>query len=601
MFKTIKARLSLASGVLVVLSVALTAVVSYFTVRQHVLEVSAIQRSTQDDVHAQSISQWVESQKALARATAESLDLEDPRPALLQATRMGGLDHAFYASTDGQFSIMPTTTVPPGFDPRTRPWYEPATKADGPVVSKPFLAIVNNKPVVSFSMARRDRGQLLGVAGINAPMVMVTTELASSKPTPNGFALLLDKDETVIAHSDPALAFKPLKELYPGLTLEALRKVSDSTSSAVRIQDREYYVSVTPVEGTDWVMVSCAWKQEALGMLSKLMRNTLVTLLIIGLVSSLIMTLVVHRIMRRLVQVRDAMVGINAGGGGDLTQRLDERGSDELTDIAQAFNAFVEHIADVLRDVRRGAESITVASREIATGSQDLSARTEQTASNLQQTVTTMQALTQTVQHSADSARDASSHAGTSAEVANRGGEVVAQVVSTMDEISSSSRRIADIIGTIDGIAFQTNILALNAAVEAARAGEQGRGFAVVASEVRGLAQRSAEAAKEIKSLISSSVERVEGGAQLVGQAGQTMTEIVAAVRSVSAIIGDISHSAGQQSHSIGEVQEAISELDRMTQQNAALVEQSAAAAESLKEQAARLSEVVGAFKLSES
>jgi methyl-accepting chemotaxis protein len=209
-----------------------------------------------------------------------------------------------------------------------------------------------------------------------------------------------------------------------------------------------------------------------------------------------------------------------------------------------------------------------------------------------------MEELTSTVRQSADSAAQANQMAGSAADVARRGGSVVAEVVSTMEEINTSSKKIADIIGVIDGIAFQTNILALNAAVEAARAGEQGRGFAVVASEVRSLAQRSAEAAREIKGLIGASVDKVESGTRLVGAAGSTMDDIVASVQRVTDIIGEISAAAGEQSQGIGQVNLAVTELDRMTQQNAALVEQSTAAAESLREQAARLSEVVGTFRL---
>ncbi|WP_235582356.1 methyl-accepting chemotaxis protein, partial [Rhizobacter sp. Root16D2] len=230
-------------------------------------------------------------------------------------------------------------------------------------------------------------------------------------------------------------------------------------------------------------------------------------------------------------------------------------------------------------------------------GNQDLSARTEQTASNLQQAASSMEQLTGTVKQSADSARQANQLASSAAEVAARGGSVVAQVVTTMDEINASSKKINDIIGVIDGIAFQTNILALNAAVEAARAGEQGRGFAVVASEVRSLAQRSAQAAKEIKGLIGASVDRVEAGSRLVADAGTTMNEIVGSVQRVSDIIGEITAASSEQSDGIGQINTTVTQLDQMTQQNSALVEESAAAAESLRDQAQRLSQAVGAFR----
>jgi methyl-accepting chemotaxis protein len=283
---------------------------------------------------------------------------------------------------------------------------------------------------------------------------------------------------------------------------------------------------------------------------------------------------------------------------GDLSQPIVVTGEDETANLLRALQAMQSSLSKVVGEVRNSADSIKMASTEVANGNQDLSHRTEQTASNLQRTASSMSALTGTVQHSAASAKQADQLATSAAEVAALGGSVVSQVVSTMDEINQSSKKIADIISVIDGIAFQTNILALNAAVEAARAGEQGRGFAVVAGEVRSLASRSAEAAKEIKSLIGASVDRVEAGSKLVSAAGKTMSDIVGSVQRVTDIIGAITAAAAEQSDGIGQVNSTVGELDQMTQQNAALVEQSAAAAESLKEQAHKLSKVVGTFRL---
>jgi methyl-accepting chemotaxis protein len=266
--------------------------------------------------------------------------------------------------------------------------------------------------------------------------------------------------------------------------------------------------------------------------------------------------------------------------------------------LLDSLSRMVQSVRSTVLQVRQSADSIQNASSEVATGNQDLSQRTEQTASSLQQAASSMEQLTGTVKQSADSARQANQLAASAAEVAARGGVAVSQVVTTMDEINASSRKIVDIIGVIDGIAFQTNILALNAAVEAARAGEQGRGFAVVASEVRSLAGRSADAAKEIKSLIGASVEKVEGGSKLVADAGKTMHEIVGSVKRVSDIIGEITAASAEQSQGIGEVNGSVAQLDQMTQQNAALVEESAAAAESLRDQATKLAEVVATFRL---
>ena len=302
---------------------------------------------------------------------------------------------------------------------------------------------------------------------------------------------------------------------------------------------------------------------------------------------------------RRLVgEINEAAQLSEQVAKGNLTSELNSSRRDEIGDLARSLASMVKQLRSSLHTVRAATGNIAGASVEIASGNLDLSQRTEQTAASLQATASSMSQLTCAVRQSADAAAQADQLASSAAEVAQRGGKVVAEVVTTMQAINSSSKKIADIIGTIDGIAFQTNILALNAAVEAARAGEQGRGFAVVASEVRSLAGRSAEAAREIKALIGRSVEKVESGTRLVGDAGATMTEIVASVQRVSDIIGEISAAAAEQSSGIHKVNQAVSELDRMTQQNAALVEESAAAAESLKAQAVTLGEVVGKFEL---
>jgi len=306
-------------------------------------------------------------------------------------------------------------------------------------------------------------------------------------------------------------------------------------------------------------------------------------------------TWVTHSITRPVAQ---AVAVAKAVAAGDLTVRIDSQSRDEVGVLLQALRDMNTSLVNVVSRVRTGSEAVASASTQIAQGNSDLSGRTESQASALEETAASMEELGSTVQQNADNARQANQLAQAASGVAEQGGVVVAQVVDTMKGISESSRKISDIISVIDGIAFQTNILALNAAVEAARAGEQGRGFAVVASEVRSLAGRSADAAKEIKQLITDSVARVESGAQLADQAGSTMTEVVTSIRRVTDLMGEISAASAEQSAGVGQVGEAVTEMDQTTQQNAALVEEMAAAAASLNSQAQDLVQSVSLFQL---
>ncbi len=312
----------------------------------------------------------------------------------------------------------------------------------------------------------------------------------------------------------------------------------------------------------------------------------------IGAVFSFLISRSIVRPLTRAVEVAETVAA------GDLSVDIRAESRDETGQLMQALRNMNDSLAKVVGEVRTGTETIATASGQIASGNHDLSSRTEQQASSLEQTAASMEELTSTVKQNADNARQANQLAVSASEVAVKGGSVVSQVVDTMGSINASSKKIVDIIGVIDGIAFQTNILALNAAVEAARAGEQGRGFAVVASEVRSLAQRSAAAAKEIKTLIGDSVEKVEAGSKQVAEAGRTMDEIVGSVRRVTDIMGEITAASQEQTSGIEQINQAITQMDQVTQQNAALVEEASAAAQSLQEQAGSLSQIVGVFRL---
>jgi methyl-accepting chemotaxis protein len=363
----------------------------------------------------------------------------------------------------------------------------------------------------------------------------------------------------------------PMKETYPPVraSIEALIKLQ------LNVAKGEYEASQARFENA---------------------RNLSIAVIVFGvLLAGLIGFWLIRAISRPL---NEAVRIAESVAAGDLTQEIDVHSNDETGKLMQAMKAMNDSLVNIVGQVRTGTETIAVASREIASGNADLSSRTESQASSLEETASSMEELTSTVKQNAENARQANQLVVSTADVAVRGGQVVGKVVDTMASIKESSRKIADIIGVIDGIAFQTNILALNAAVEAARAGEQGRGFAVVASEVRSLAQRSAGAAKEIKALIEDSVGKVDNGGKLVDEAGKTMDEIVTSVKRVTDIMSEIAAASSEQSSGIEQVNQAISQMDEATQQNSALVEEAAAAAESLQNQAGQLAQAVSVFKL---
>lgn len=381
----------------------------------------------------------------------------------------------------------------------------------------------------------------------------------------------------------------------------ALARLSGGVAGQLSDFDGPLYASVDPISTKIGELIELQLRvasevnAEAAGVYARtvwLVGGLACLAVVLCVVAGIVIARSVTRPIGQAVRVARAIAG------GDLSSRIDSAGADEVAQLLKALRQMNDSLARIVGSVRGGAQEVAGGSVQIASASTDLSQRTEEQAASLQQTAASMEQLTAAMKTNAQTAREASQLADGARQAAARGGEVVSQVVTTMQEIEASSRKIAEIIGVIDNIAFRTNILALNAAVEAARAGEQGRGFAVVASEVRMLAQRSATAAKDIKDLIGASVQRVEVGSRLVGDAGSTVGEVVALAQRVAALIERISSSSLEQSAGIGQIGQALGELDRVTQSNAAMVEQSAAAAEGLKDQAARLVKEVGAFRL---
>jgi methyl-accepting chemotaxis protein len=406
--------------------------------------------------------------------------------------------------------------------------------------------------------------------------------------TPEGTALLTRIKESRAAYV--ASFSKVARLLAEGKRDEATMAMTSETLPALDVL-QEHVVAMADLQ-SKLVAASGAEARQNIESARNLMTG-------LGLVALLIGIGLAYVITRSITgPLQDAVLVAQTVASGDLTSDIKVRTTDETGQLLQSLKDMNESLKEIVSRVRVGTDTIATASSQIAGGNLDLSARTEEQASSLEETVASMEQLTSTVRQNADNARQANQLAASASGVARKGGEVVLQVVDTMNSINDSARKIVDIIGVIDGIAFQTNILALNAAVEAARAGEQGRGFAVVAAEVRNLAQRSATAAKEVKILIGDSVDKVDVGTKLVAQAGATMGEIVVSVQRVTDIMGEITAASEEQSAGIEQINQAMSQMDEVTQQNAALVEEAAAAAESLQDQAGNLAQVVGVFKL---
>ncbi len=456
-----------------------------------------------------------------------------------------------------------------------------------------------------FINTRFDAGNgKVGIAGLGLSVDQLASAIRGYKIGKTGSVALVRANGTLLVHTDPALVdgkhlLKDLPGFTPELSTTLLAKEKFTTTSYEAPVGKELVAS-SYVPELDMYVVAQVPEAEVLGDVRRTaMMASVVAGLIGGAVGLLVIVLVSQAIAAPVGRAAK-MLGEIADGDGDLSRRMPVETGDEIGALAEAFNRFVTSLERMVGEVRQAADSISVASSEVAQGNQDLSNRTEQAASALQQTASSLATLTNSVQTNTQATHSAGQLAQSARSVAERGGSAVDQVVATMESINASSRKIADIIAVIDGIAFQTNILALNAAVEAARAGEQGRGFAVVASEVRSLAGRSGEAAKEIRSLITTSVDQVASGSQQVERAGATMHELLESVSKVTRIIEEISVASAEQGHGIADINEQIAGLDGATQQNSALVEQSAAAAASLREQAERLLGEVGAFKLGE-
>ncbi|WP_186045184.1 methyl-accepting chemotaxis protein [Burkholderia gladioli] len=593
---SLRSRILIISSATVIGALALSGAAAYFTVRANTMETIAQNLDAIAGANTLAIDKWVEAKAQAVKASAEDVEHGDPQGFVKHMGRASGFPITTVGWSDKSF--FSTTSTAPGYDPTARPWYKAALAAGTLVVTKPYGDSSTGAPYVSFSAPMMRNGSADGVVSGAVPLEGVREVVSTVHPTPASLAFVVTRDGQVIAHPDAKLALKPATDIAEALTPAALASLAQAGAPMeIALGGVVKLLKAQPVAGTDWYLVIALDKAEATAGLSRVLRTLGVAMLLLTLAAVGLAAFFTSNSFRSLSRVRDAMDTIGSGGG-DLTHRLPVAGRDEVAQISASFNAFVDKISAVLHDVKSGVDSMKLATDEIEMGNRDLSQRTETSASNLQHTSAALTELTASVKQSAESAMEASRLATSASEAAARGGAVVTSAVSTMDEIARASARITEIIGVIDGIAFQTNILALNAAVEAARAGEHGRGFAVVAGEVRTLAQRCATAAREIKDLIQSSEASVDTGAQRVQAAGAAMREIVEGIERVNRVIGEIDGAMNEQSIGISQIDRSVAEMDQATQQNAALVEQSTAASATLNEQAHGLSGIVGLFRL---
>lgn len=596
MFSTIRARMLAACVALVVFSLVASTVINYFVVKSYNDE--AIDRNLKSAAYeyADAIGEWALLRTRMIASLEDAVLSPDPVPALRQVAAAGNFLHVSVGYADGTSKFADGTGIPPQFDPTTRPWYRQASQARKPVVM-PFFTMKGTF-LVAFAVPVIRDGAVKAVILGELPMDRVIANVKSICPTPTSFGMLVDGSGRIVAHPNPKLTLKPVGDAITGLggiTLSTM--VTAPEPVKVRVGGAGELLRAHAVPGTDWYVVIALDRAEATASMHSLITASLAVCLVLAGVASLTVGVITATAFRRLSLIREAMAAIG-NGTGDLTQRLHADGRDEVADIADSFNSFAGKLQKTMREIRDASDAVRCAAGEITAGNQDLSSRTETAAASLQQTAASMEEITETVGQSAAATRLADERAADALKIASQGGEIINEVVATMGNIEAASGRIGDIISVIDGIAFQTNILALNAAVEAARAGEQGRGFAVVAQEVRSLAQRSAQAAREVKTLIESTVASVAVGSGEVREAGNTMREIVTNVTCVTTTISDIRRAADEQTRGIEEVNRAVTQLDEMVQHNAALVEQSSAAASALQTQADQLAATVGQFRI---
>lgn len=595
MFNSIRSRVIGATAGIVVIALLINTVVNYliinkFNNRAVESSLTALTRS-----HTATITQWVTTQKSLIASLVPHVTESSPEPLLKQIADAGHFMNVDIGYPDKRDISSDPSGIPDGYDPTSRPWYRQAVQAGKPLVINPYMDVTTKKLIVTVAAPRIENGTVLGVVEGDIRMDDVIATIRNIKPTPDSFGMLIAADGTIMAHPDDAQTLKPLAAIAPGLDIRALLRGERSVQADINGQVK--LLKALPAGDSGWYTVIVMDKDEATAGMRSLLTASAICLLCLIVFAVLVVNFISQRALSPLNRIRMAMENI-ASGNADLTQRLDASRNDEVAAIARAFNTFIGTLSGVMVSIMQASHAVRDASQEIALGNQDLSSRTESAAASLQQTSAAMEQISSTVSLTAETAEQANKAIAQTADAANEGGDAVKRVIGAIGDIEAASGKIADITGVIESIAFQSNILALNASVEAARAGELGKGFAVVAGEVRNLAQRSTQAAREIKILIDSTLESIKAGSRQVAHTGKTMEHIVGGVSAVTTMMAGITSATREQQRGIQEINLAVTQLDAMVQQNAALVEESTTAFAAVQDQAMELAEAVGQFRV---
>jgi methyl-accepting chemotaxis protein len=598
---SLKTRILVISTAILVSSVLVSSVINYVVVDSN-NESSIMSRTDSDlNLYAGSIDSWMKTNFSMVEAAAAQVKIGNSKDKdiLIQMDQSGGFLSSYVGRTDKSMITSDGWVPDASYDPMARPWYKDAVSKNATTLTEPYVDAQTGKMIVTIATPiKNEKGEVAGVLGGDVTIDSIVDTVRRIKTTPSSYAFL-SVNGKIIAHPDKAKTLKSISEIHGKLTNEFMSsKAAETDWLKERIGGQDVRLKTKALQSGEWKLSIALDESELTESLRRIVYYSIAVIVVISGLAALFLMSWLNTSFSGLLKIRDAMEDISTGSG-DLTKRLSHSGKDEVAGIASSFNRFIETIEDVLILIKKTSYTVASDANEISSRSQELSARTESTAASLQEASASLEELTSTVSHTAESSREANKLSVESSRIATQGGVVVEKLVETMDEIEASSLKINEITVLVDSIAFQTNILALNASVEAARAGESGRGFAVVATEVRNLAERSADAAKQIKQLVDVSKSKTKIGSVMAQNAGTSIREIVASVDRVVEVLAEINAATNEQSQGIGQINIAVAELDQMTQKNATQSMQNRDIAQNMNVEVDALNEAVSKFTLS--